>query len=886
MASPRRVPTAGGGAGGSDSPSLMDMGNKENISEDGGTLLDCPVVRQELASSAKRKKKPAGFNLRKSIAWNPAFFTEDGILDNSELSVLTGSQLVANGSPASRVSGIMSTPCRSGRYSKTYLRKEVADNSCAKLPAKYGSTGRKLFSSIKTPLRDEWKESVGAQSRSSARSIKKCIPRVSSGSAYPCEVFGRVGHALKKVQNSTSTAQMTRTPNKPQLSLPTVPRCTPSVTAVSKSNKKLAPVKGKQVQRVPGLPRTSKTNSISSGISIENDVVPAGVAICDGANGSAKCKTIQPHPQSSPSSSFRGTLPTCAKPSALRAPSPSLGFFSQEKARISHVDAAKRNVDRCFAGNTSAAKPPRYKQPDNLRSGLHLTKPLAINQATASNLVLPVTRESKTNILVGPENEPLSKLIAKYSAKSGNANNQERPEVDCLLVGSGTTAQPFSSETNDGARNTMSIVCNDASHVEGSGIIKEIEAIENSYSVKASCFSTIEPVEESCSLKEPLSKLIAKYSAKSVNANNQGRPEVDCLLVGSGTTAQPFSSETNDGTRNTMSIVCNDASHVEGSRIIKEIEAIENSYSVKASCFSTIEPVEESCSLKATCSSSRPIVGCKLSPYCESKPGSVLGTAISLENSCVAETSLTVSWSEDNSCTPGVEFLRDSDSCHHRYNESSTLMESVESKTRGHQVPRCDSSSDETLALTDTNSDPNDPLCNEAKPASSSEENTDSGMDFETNNASLVKETLLIHVECEDSHNYRTMESSMKLEAPRTDVERQDALPVKHKEDKMVLDTNKLSTLEGASLIEKNKALDRPRTNTILRDQLKNLVPFTEEWIAAMEACGQEVFEQKTGAVQNSPPDKTAPEPSPWSPVKRKAQDVGPFDCTKYSKIV
>lgn len=124
----------------------------------------------------------------------------------------------------------------------------------------------------------------------------------------------------------------------------------------------------------------------------------------------------------------------------------------------------------------------------------------------------------------------------------------------------------------------------------------------------------------------------------------------------------------------------------------------------------------------------------------------------------------------------------------------------------------------------------------------------------------------------------------------------------------------------------------------------------------------QEVLEQKTGAVQNSPTDKAAPEPSPWSPVclseiqkygmkflqtyverlpycfsqsvyalhvdvvnedaslvlfaqdhflpllvtkvklsrlideepflvmvlqvKRKAQDVGPFDCTKYSKNV
>lgn len=49
--------------------------------------------------------------------------------------------------------------------------------------------------------------------------------------------------------------------------------------------------------------------------------MPAGVAICDKKN--------QPHPQIRPSSSFGGTLLTCAKPSALRAPSPSVGFFSQ-----------------------------------------------------------------------------------------------------------------------------------------------------------------------------------------------------------------------------------------------------------------------------------------------------------------------------------------------------------------------------------------------------------------------------------------------------------------------------------------------------------------------------------------------------------------------------
>ncbi|KAJ8768607.1 hypothetical protein K2173_023511 [Erythroxylum novogranatense] len=61
-------------------------------------------------------------------------------------------------------------------------------------------------------------------------------------------------------------------------------------------------------------------------------------------------------------------------------------------------------------------------------------------------------------------------------------------------------------------------------------------------------------------------------------------------------------------------------------------------------------------------------------------------------------------------------------------------------------------------------------------------------------------------------------------------------------------------------------------------------VPFSDEWLAAFEGAGEEILKMKGGAVQNSPPDRSLPEPSPWSPVKKKNnQGIGPFDCTKYS---
>ncbi|KAG7538640.1 hypothetical protein ISN44_As13g023820 [Arabidopsis suecica] len=63
-----------------------------------------------------------------------------------------------------------------------------------------------------------------------------------------------------------------------------------------------------------------------------------------------------------------------------------------------------------------------------------------------------------------------------------------------------------------------------------------------------------------------------------------------------------------------------------------------------------------------------------------------------------------------------------------------------------------------------------------------------------------------------------------------------------------------------------------------------NAVPFSDEWLAAIEAAGEEILTLKSGRVQHSPTEKSAPEPGPWSPVKKKSnQVVGPFDCTKYN---
>ncbi|KAM1309704.1 hypothetical protein ACFX13_006523 [Malus domestica] len=51
-----------------------------------------------------------------------------------------------------------------------------------------------------------------------------------------------------------------------------------------------------------------------------------------------------------------------------------------------------------------------------------------------------------------------------------------------------------------------------------------------------------------------------------------------------------------------------------------------------------------------------------------------------------------------------------------------------------------------------------------------------------------------------------------------------------------------------------------------------------------VETVHKEILTKKSGAVQNSPPSKSQPQRGPWSPVKRKAnQVIGPFDFTKHT---
>ena len=131
--------------------------------------------------------------------------------------------------------------------------------------------------------------------------------------------------------------------------------------------------------------------------------------------------------------------------------------------------------------------------------------------------------------------------------------------------------------------------------------------------------------------------------------------------------------EKNDDAGNSvpLPVVYNGTSHIEGRGGIREIEPLDNSDSLEAICSSTIEPVEDSFPLQASYSSTKPIVGSKLSPSCissevcssselsyQGKSDSDSSAAIDLENFNVGETALGASLLKGSSCTPTLDLLQ------------------------------------------------------------------------------------------------------------------------------------------------------------------------------------------------------------------------------------
>ncbi|KAL8211444.1 hypothetical protein R6Q57_005881 [Mikania cordata] len=133
-------------------------------------------------------------------------------------------------------------------------------------------------------------------------------------------------------------------------------------------------------------------------------------------------------------------------------------------------------------------------------------------------------------------------------------------------------------------------------------------------------------------------------------------------------------------------------------------------------------------------------------------------------------------------------------------------------------------------------------------------------------------ESLLTKTTCLIGHEGSEMSIGMQV----------DATPIV---GDIQLESDNLKDRKDATMLMKRSNSIKWQDNSLVIHP-PNAVPFSDEWLAAFEAAGEEILTMKCGAVQHSPQDKSLPEPSPWSPVKRKANQIGPYDCTKYINVM
>ncbi|XP_058199689.1 uncharacterized protein LOC131314832 isoform X3 [Rhododendron vialii] len=116
------------------------------------------------------------------------------------------------------------------------------------------------------------------------------------------------------------------------------------------------------------------------------------------------------------------------------------------------------------------------------------------------------------------------------------------------------------------------------------------------------------------------------------------------------------------------------------------------------------------------------------------------------------------------------------------------------------------------------------------------------------------------------------------VEISQTNISPTPTVKLQHKMDNAICIAEDMDRT-----VQIKKSRDGGKQNNLMINPPVNAVPFSDEWLAAMEAAGEDILKMKSGAVQNSPPDRSLPEPGPWSPVKRKHTEIGPYDCTKFN---
>ncbi|KAG1337985.1 hypothetical protein COCNU_04G002910 [Cocos nucifera] len=716
--------------------SPKDVGNKENICTAQEDNLDVLASSKETPMQTKRAKRGGGYNLRKSLAWNQAFFMEEGVLNPLELSMLSGSVTKSSGCFLSGINGEMSPLME---YQKSGDRNDVEVNTsfwkdalCQKHCQNRATiTSFNFISFWLLPFRmenvqylfDEEKRVANTNATNPTSKLPKFVPTRSQASSLPMTS-----------RNIISTPKSFKTDHTARVS---VDHGIGTRGFSSNTRKESG---------CPPLPAKSSSHDLSKHMAPLAEKGTTGFKMNLHPSGSGMASSL--YPQNSHQVSRAPPLPAHVKPSALRLPSPSLGFFRQGKFSPSYGNYSQRNIQQLMPGIPPLRKPVSLKKTDELRPALSTARectegPIASESCARTVVVGSSQTYSAANSLscstatvdTNPsmkENTGMKEMDMMNKRTSGSlscqTSSQDQLGSSCFSVGDNIDKQSYVFSLGKLGHHGDNLM----SQIDTQSSVKESRLIsENSNDAYPS-------IVESSESKLSSSKFSSQMSPKKLEGSESKQLHEGDLGV-DNLEKYPLVGDLGD----------------ESSLLNKDKQSAGNSDLISNTCFGfTVRNADLAASPKTESS-------LKLSK--EQMAGASISHSTELDCSLDEKTGTHVQ-------------IIDQGSVHLASGSSSSLSE-------------------ESL--------------------------------------STFSEDRKIQ-DCQAQSEVKKLMNSMQ---------------------------------DRELMSDKSKPMDRLKLDLVPPRHQLHAVPFSDEWLAALESFGEEILELKTGPVQNSPPDKALPEPGPWSPA-------------------
>ncbi|KAJ4831325.1 hypothetical protein Tsubulata_036424 [Turnera subulata] len=935
-------------------PSPSPIGNaeekceeKENLNANKAESPQFGVDTQKM----KRKKRAGGFNLRKSLAWHQAFFTEEGVLDPMELSMLSGGcgnsggeiltihedqELGSEGS--FRVSKFpASSP---GRVRKIGATQSPKPASSAQKGAASAQSERFFRPKILTEVRLNTVAVHGRPPSGSKSIVESKFPKVSKLSTPKLDtsVVSTTSRTL-----IPSATQLKRNP----ISKPVSSRKIMGVKSTSTDaknvrkdvksgpiGKSLTKSTGQQARRnvIRSAPAThSSTNvhhiHVANNICVPDPAIPPAAHSPSVHDGSTR--KVAPLSQDSCDNggNMQGTQSQVAKPSGLRMPSPSLRFFDQSIHSGLH-----RNTR---PGNLSEATISSVHKLDAVSSVLQRPpqsagKPQTSESGVGCHVASIANPDSLRKIKSGTELNSAQKVVAKFSSKSTSDNI-----LHCQRMSHGVSDDVILRSESITERKNYSDDCLSEMHEDQLSFMHEVNKQSKEEEEPTKPVSDLESQRcdvktetwfEGCRSTEGLnSSNILKDADPSPNAPecNASEPENSDSLF--HCTDAELTKDDGDGGGSVSREFDKEDLHLVGVDANLSVTSCDTILSATTDNNSEIMIVDyPSEKLVEVVEPSNPLLRKEKanqdSHVLHSNGHLLLGESFSSEEP--------EKKNGHDSCG-SVSFSREFDKEDlHQLQVVANL-----SVTSCNTILSVTTQDNSEFMIVDDPSEKLVEVLESPNPLFITEKMNQDDHVLHSNGHLLLGESFsseepkkkIVHDTCGNEFGSNVLGSIPPVEqgcdlAASTDPEAMvedfsielqgNPLELKRMSNSNMVDAANTCNIDGTDVSGYGRDFDgreseephitppcplvqdRGASNIINKkgalviEPPPNAAPFSDEWLAAMEAAGEEILTKKGGAVQNSPPDKSLPEPGPWSPVKRKNnQGIGPFDCTKFTNI-